>query len=312
MQCNGIDAKALNMDKWLLMLVNQGWANGWIDPWMVGLSTVGLAYCGWLTLAAWRQAGHDPAARRLAWALGLAQATAVIGTLIFYGLAARARPDGVRLILAAPPLPSYFSGHTAVAVATGTVWALAYGRTRRTVALLLLVVGIGYSRIYLGHHYPSDVVGGALWGAGMGAAGFGVAYRAGTWAGLAGWLIWPQVALSAVVTQMAYLDILPMGLLAWPYADKVLHLLLIGALAFWLNLWRDGATVRMGPWPIPLAVLLPFGIAFGEEIMQSFSPVRTFDLLDLGADLVGLWLFYWISERLRKRLALKPMGLPPA
>ncbi|RPI11153.1 MAG: phosphatase PAP2 family protein [Zetaproteobacteria bacterium] len=35
-------------------------------------------------------------------------------------------------------------------------------------ALLILAAGVGYSRMYLGVHYPADVLVGALWGGGLG------------------------------------------------------------------------------------------------------------------------------------------------
>jgi len=38
-----------------------------------------------------------------------------------------------------------------------------------------------------------------------------------------------------------------------------------------------------------------------EEILQSFSPVRTFDLLDLAADLLGMSLMFGLSNILLSR-----------
>lgn len=65
------------------------------------------------------------------------------------------------------------SGHTmAVVVFCGVVAYLAWRlierrRYRYTVhtVVVLAVVGIGFSRIYSGAHWPSDVLGGYLWGA---------------------------------------------------------------------------------------------------------------------------------------------------
>ncbi|HYL80864.1 MAG TPA: phosphatase PAP2 family protein, partial [Candidatus Acidoferrum sp.] len=45
-------------------------------------------------------------------------------------------------------------------------------------ALPLLAIAVAYSRVYLGVHYPSDVVAGALWGSVAGWACFQIAAHA--------------------------------------------------------------------------------------------------------------------------------------
>jgi membrane-associated phospholipid phosphatase len=72
---------------------------------------------------------------------------------------------GVRLLVNEESDGSYPSGHTLI-VAAGAVVALVY--LKRSWALLLTVEAglVAYSRMYVGVHYPSDIVGGVLLGAG--------------------------------------------------------------------------------------------------------------------------------------------------
>lgn len=62
--------------------------------------------------------------------------------------------------------PSFPSGHTSIAFSTATALSLEYKRWYVVVPSFLWAGAVGYSRLYLGMHYPTDVLAGAVLGAG--------------------------------------------------------------------------------------------------------------------------------------------------
>ncbi len=62
--------------------------------------------------------------------------------------------------------PSFPSGHTSFAFNTATSIALQHPRWYITTAAYTWATAVGYSRLHLGMHYPSDVAAGAVVGAG--------------------------------------------------------------------------------------------------------------------------------------------------
>ena len=90
----------------------------------------------------------------------------LIGNIILKNVVARPRPfDGlefINLLIPAPQDFSFPSGHTMSSFAAAFVL---YKRSGRSGALALLTAAlIGFSRLYLYVHYPSDVICGAVLG----------------------------------------------------------------------------------------------------------------------------------------------------
>jgi undecaprenyl-diphosphatase len=146
---------------------------GWLTPFVVSVTDLGSKVL--LTLAVATAA--VVAARRLGSVRPLLLALCALGgcALLVAGIKVvigRARPDQPHQALAESGF-AFPSGHSASALvgwalvawlvcrltANRTVWAAAW------VSAALLTVAVGLSRIYLGVHYPSDVIGGWTLGA---------------------------------------------------------------------------------------------------------------------------------------------------
>src|SRR5918996_1174469 len=62
--------------------------------------------------------------------------------------------------------PTFPSGHTSIAFSTATTLTLEFKKWYVVVPAYVWAAGVSYSRLYLGEHYPSDVISGAITGAG--------------------------------------------------------------------------------------------------------------------------------------------------
>lgn len=96
-----------------------------------------------------------------------------------------------------------------------------------------------------------------------------------------------------------------------PGGDKLGHFMLFGQLAFLVNLVLRATVVRWGRLTILKGSALVMVIVIAEEVSQLFFAARSFELLDLAADLAGIWIFGQLAGLYLKRegvLALRSIA----
>jgi undecaprenyl-diphosphatase len=166
------------MDVTLFTLIN-GAHTEWLDTVMLFMTDVGRRGFVWFVIAAiaclWPQ--HRAAAWRLVLSIGLAM---LVTNVVLKPAIGRARPFDVladaRVIDARPPTYAFPSGH-ATSAAAG---AVAASRMFPAAAPLFYTMAalIAVSRVYVGVHFPADVVAGLLVGAACALFALGGRHRA--------------------------------------------------------------------------------------------------------------------------------------
>lgn len=162
-----------DLDLQILNAIHEDMSCGFLDaamPVITSLGNAGLIFFAaaglMLFFRAYRRCGVN--------ILLVMAAGAVIANLLLKPLIARERPcwlnEEVQLLIAVPQDFSFPSGHTLHAFAVAAV-IFAYDRRIGIPALIFAAV-MGFSRLYLYVHFPSDVLCGALLGIALAAGGY--------------------------------------------------------------------------------------------------------------------------------------------
>jgi membrane-associated phospholipid phosphatase len=85
----------------------------------------------------------------------------------------RTRPSSENMLVVSDTSPSFPSGHATIVSAGATILFLRFNKGKQIIFSVILgieAILVSYSRIYVGDHYPLDVVGGILLGTGIACA----------------------------------------------------------------------------------------------------------------------------------------------
>ena len=175
----------LHIDTEVLLAIN-GWHAPWADRlmWIVSAKTTWIPlYLLLVGLLVWRY--YKPAMTSVKW---LQRVPACVVMIVVIGLAVGAADfiaSGILKDFVARPRPSrvpqlegvlhlvndyrsgqygFVSSHAANTMACGLLFSLVWRKKIATIGLMLWVAMNCYSRMYLGVHYPLDILGGLLVG----------------------------------------------------------------------------------------------------------------------------------------------------
>lgn len=171
----------LQLDGNILLWIQEWLRQPWLTPTVALYTKLGDAGMLWIALSLillcfpkTRRAGL---VSLLAMALGLLCTNVVLKHLV-----ARTRPwltvEGLTPLVTENDPNSFPSGHTTAAFAAALAWWHTLPGRRMRAAALCMAVLMGLSRLYVGVHFPSDVLVGGIVGAACGVLAWQIAKRA--------------------------------------------------------------------------------------------------------------------------------------
>ena len=146
----------------------------WLDKIMVAITSLGNAGILWIVMAAVLLI--IPRTRKVGICMAIALVLDLLMTnCLLKNLVARTRPydinTAVQIIIAKPHDYSFPSGHTAASFASVAALYLAGAKKGWKIAGVLAVL-IAFSRLYFYVHFPTDVLGGIVFGILSGVIGY--------------------------------------------------------------------------------------------------------------------------------------------
>ena len=140
---------------------------GLLDPVVEGYTTLGNTGLMWIVLSlamlCWKPTRKAGVAALAAMVLGLLCTNVVLKHLV-----ARTRPwlvvEGLTALVDEHDPNSFPSGHTSASFAAASAWCRTLPRRWMGVTAVVLAALMGFSRLYVGVHFPSDVLAGVLVG----------------------------------------------------------------------------------------------------------------------------------------------------
>ncbi|ANP86027.1 phosphatase PAP2 family protein [Rhizobium leguminosarum] len=170
------------LDVWMTQAIN-GLAgrNGLADQFMVLVSSIGVPLLVLAVAVQWWRKSDRLYIRHVLVAAGLSFLLGLGVNQIILLFLSRIRPyDGgiTHLIIERSADPSFPSDHATATFAVAAAF-LFHGMERRGLAFLSAAILVAFSRVYIGTHYASDVLGGALTGI-LAAGTIVVFYKPGT------------------------------------------------------------------------------------------------------------------------------------
>lgn len=156
----------IHMDGAILMFLQESVRNVVLDPIMKVITTLGNAGILWIVLTILLLIPKKT--RKIGWMSACALLfSLLINNILLKNLVARVRPynaiEGLIPIIKKPSEFSFPSGHAGSSLASACVL---YRKLPKKfgIPILVLAILISFSRLYVGVHYPTDVLAGAITG----------------------------------------------------------------------------------------------------------------------------------------------------
>ena len=163
----------IDLNRFLFRLVNDVWTSPALDPCMLFLGSINDYAVVWLVLLGALAALGGKTGRWAALAGLTALVLGFVSSEVLKSLVMQPRPfvslPDVRLLISPPSSYSFPSANATYAFAASSGASLTARRLLGRLPIwvwgfLALAVAVSYSRVYVGVHYPSDVLSGAIIG----------------------------------------------------------------------------------------------------------------------------------------------------